>query len=79
MTVFDERNPRAAEVADRYRRFAGDPPDLILVIGGDGTMLHAIRQHWRLRVPFLGLNAGHLGFLMNERLPHDLEGLELVT
>jgi NAD kinase len=77
--VLDERNPRAVEVANRYRRFVADPPDLILVVGGDGMMLHAIRQDWRLRVPFLGVNAGHLGFLMNERLPHDLEGLELVT
>jgi NAD kinase len=41
-------------------------------------MLHAIRRHWRLRVPFLGLNAGHLGFLMNERLSSDLAGAELV-
>ena len=77
--VHDERNPRAAEIAARYQRLVADPPDLVLVIGGDGTMLHAIRRHWRLRVPFLGLNAGHLGFLMNERLPHDLDGLELVT
>jgi NAD kinase len=79
MTVFDERNARAAEIAQRYQRFVGGPPDIILVIGGDGTMLHAIRRHWRLRVPFLGLNTGHFGFLMNERLPHDLEELELVT
>jgi NAD+ kinase len=41
-------------------------PDAILAIGGDGTMLKAVQQHWRLRVPFLGLNAGNLGFLMNE-------------
>ncbi|MFO0954561.1 MAG: NAD(+)/NADH kinase, partial [Isosphaeraceae bacterium] len=79
LIVHDERNPKAVEIAARYNRLAGDRPDMILVIGGDGTMLHAIRRHWRLRVPFLGVNAGHLGFLMNERLPHELEGLELVT
>jgi nicotinate (nicotinamide) nucleotide adenylyltransferase len=79
MTFVDERNPRAAEIAERFSEFAGDPPELILVVGGDGTMLQAIRRHWRLRAPFLGLNAGHLGFLMNERLSHVLEGLELVT
>jgi NAD kinase len=79
LTVFDERNPNAVEIAERYRPLVGDPPDLVLVAGGDGTMLHAIRRHWRLRVPFLGVNAGHLGFLMNERLPHALDGLELVS
>jgi NAD+ kinase len=48
------------------------------VLGGDGTMLHAIREHWRLRLPFLGLNAGHLGHLMNEILSADLAGSEFV-
>ncbi|HCN30699.1 MAG TPA: hypothetical protein DIT64_18620 [Verrucomicrobiales bacterium] len=42
-----------------------DTADFITVLGGDGTMLRAIREHWRLRRPFFGINAGHLGFLMN--------------
>jgi NAD kinase len=70
--------PEAKAVADRFRRYEGPDPDFVLVIGGDGTMLHAIRRHWRLRLPFVGLNAGHLGFLLNERLPDDLDGAELV-
>src|SRR5207253_1491546 len=69
---YDERNEKAGKIAVEYRRFVSGRPNLILVIGGDGTMLHAIRRHWRLRIPFLGLNAGHLGFLANERLPADL-------
>jgi len=40
--------------------------DLILVIGGDGTMLKAIRKLRRFNKPFCGLNFGHLGFLLNE-------------
>lgn len=70
--------PEAGKVADRFRRYESSDPDFVLVIGGDGTMLHAIRKHWRLRLPFVGLNAGHLGFLLNERLPDELEGAELV-
>lgn len=70
--------PVAKEVAEPFRRYESADPDLVLVIGGDGTMLHAIRKHWRLRLPFVGLNAGHLGFLLNERLPDELEGAELV-
>ncbi len=37
----------------------------ITVVGGDGAMLRSIREHWRARLPFFGINAGHIGFLMN--------------
>ncbi len=77
--VSDPRNPKSQAVASQYSRYESDEPNLILVLGGDGTMLHAIREHWRLRIPFLGVNTGHLGFLMNERLPIDLSELELVS
>lgn len=61
-----DRNPRACEWAERFRKYERpDDPNCVLVIGGDGTMLHAIQKHWRLRVPFYGINAGHVGFLMN--------------
>lgn len=40
-------------------------PNLIIVIGGDGTMLHAIHKYMHLNVPFYGINTGQLGFLMN--------------
>ncbi len=72
--VVDDRNVQARELADSLAPHVSDEPELIVVIGGDGTMLRAIRQHWRRRLPFYGLNAGHLGFLLNERSP--LEGLE---
>jgi nicotinate (nicotinamide) nucleotide adenylyltransferase len=62
----DTRNPKAAQWAESFARYSRpDDPNCVLVIGGDGTMLRAIQQHWRLRVPFFGLNAGHLGFLLN--------------
>lgn len=40
-----------------------DRPDLIIVIGGDGTMLSAIRKYRARKVPFIGVNTGSLGFL----------------
>jgi NAD+ kinase len=77
--VFDERNAKSVAMAQQYLAYQADHPNLVLVLGGDGTMLRAIREHWQLRVPFVGLNTGHLGFLMNERLPTSLDGLELVS
>ena len=37
--------------------------DLIISIGGDGTFLRAIRQNIGTKAPFIGINAGRLGFL----------------
>ncbi|MBA7504404.1 NAD kinase [subsurface metagenome] len=37
--------------------------DLILSIGGDGTILHAARVITPLSVPLLGINLGELGFI----------------
>ena len=79
LIVHDEHNPTARKLAARFRPLESRDPNLILVLGGDGTMLATIRREWRRRVPFLGLNAGTLGFLMNEELPSSLAGTELVV
>ncbi len=39
--------------------------DLIIVLGGDGFMLHCIHTYMHLNIPFYGINCGTVGFLLN--------------
>jgi len=39
--------------------------DVIIVIGGDGELLHAIHKYMHLKKPFYPINAGTIGFLTN--------------
>ena len=45
--------------------------DLMLVFGGDGTMLRALNAHVRCNIPMLGVNLGRMGFLL-ETQPQEL-------
>lgn len=47
------------------------PPDLVIAVGGDGTMLGAVQRAVAWDVPVLGFNLGTLGFL-TEAEPDDL-------
>lgn len=46
--------------------------DVIVVLGGDGTMLRALHQFTDVDLPLYGLNLGTLGFLLNEYKKRDL-------
>ena len=45
------------------RALLGEVCDLVIVVGGDGSLLHAARALARYKTPVLGVNRGRLGFL----------------
>ncbi len=45
------------------RKPDGEPPDLCVVLGGDGSILHALRRYAGTEVPVFGVNFGTVGFL----------------
>jgi NAD+ kinase len=52
--------------------------DLMVAIGGDGTLLHAARHVARRGVPLLGINRGRLGFLTDISPEHMLEAVDAI-
>lgn len=52
--------------------------DLIVAIGGDGTLLHAAAMAGADNVPLLGVNRGRLGFLTDVSPDHMLDNLDQI-
>lgn len=50
----------------------GDKKDLIVVVGGDGSLLSAARMAIKVKTPVIGINRGRLGFL-TDISPQDIE------
>ena len=49
--------------------------DVIVTVGGDGTILHAARQSLGYNKPLLGINLGRMGFLATVQA-YEMEKLE---
>ncbi len=60
---FEEHLSEWAPEGARLMDFDADPVDLLIALGGDGTLLRAGRSVAGRDIPVLGVNLGHLGFL----------------
>ena len=77
-TIFHYRDNKGALVWNKKIRaliknnFSGlredlKKPDIVIALGGDGTILEAARKYHELGSIILGLNLGHVGFLASVR------------
>lgn len=75
-TLFIEQECATLLAAPRFpilnREQIGQQSDLIIVVGGDGSLLNAARAVVSAKVPVLGINRGRLGFLA-DILPNEME------
>ncbi len=62
----------APSTEEEFRRSA----QIVLVIGGDGTMLRAARTVYGIETPLLGINQGYLGFLTEVEVEHLRDSLQ---
>lgn len=69
-------------VEDDVRAFGAQPadpeesrPDLVVVLGGDGSVLAVAQRYAEAPVPVIGVNFGHVGFLAPVEASHWREGL----
>lgn len=67
----DAELAREAPVTRVPERTFGERADLVIAVGGDGTLLYAARLVARHNVPLVGVNRGRLGFL-TDVMPQDM-------
>lgn len=62
----DDAKSRLQTLQARYGQADLAEADMMVVLGGDGKMLHALRESITYDIPVFGLNCGRIGFLMND-------------
>ncbi len=71
-----KHKPRAqqalTELKGLYGHVEPEKAQVICVLGGDGTMLHALHEFADYQAPIFGMNLGTLGFLLNSYKREDL-------
>ena len=66
-----------AELVQKYQQIDDDlraeQAELVIVLGGDGFMLHSMHRLMNCDIPIYGMNCGTVGFLLNSFSLDDLE------
>ena len=68
--------PKAQEARDqleqKYGTYGPREADIIVALGGDGTILRSLHRFMGCKAPIYGMNLGAVGFLMNQYSADDL-------
>ena len=71
-----EKNGVKVEIFEANK---GESANLALVFGGDGTILRAVEVSRDKKIPILGINLGHVGFLAEAELEHLEDVVKSIT
>jgi len=56
-----------------YKNVPPEKADVIVALGGDGTVLKSLHKYLNKKIPIYGMNRGNIGFLMNQYSEKNLE------
>lgn len=79
--IFEKKTAQSLPFSPEYtvdKDTMGQEVDLVVVVGGDGTLLHAARSLVRYNIPVVGVNRGRLGFLTDINPSEVIEKLDQV-
>ncbi|MBA1338421.1 MAG: NAD+ kinase [Pelagibacterales bacterium] len=73
--IFDniKKNKKIKKIfLNKYKNYKPKESTCIIVLGGDGFMLDALKKYRKFKKPFYGINRGTFGFLMNRFKSYDI-------
>ena len=75
--LYDNDDHSSAKIVDSEAK-AIDEADIIIAMGGDGTMLYTARLMRNISKPILGVNSGRLGFMAYTQMENLTEALDCI-
>jgi len=69
IAIISNKSSKSLEILDNLKRMykfiEPEFAELMIIIGGDGELLHNLHKYMHLNIVFYGINSGSIGFLMN--------------
>lgn len=68
----EEAQSAKENLIQQYGQVSPDDAEVLVVLGGDGTLLESLRRNHEKNKPIFGMNCGSVGFLLNPYSDEDL-------